>query len=100
VLAGVLLARRSPAGLWIFALVVGGTLAWALWEAGLDWWPLAARGGVVFVIGLFLMTPRIARTWPIDESIGHEGCWARAAAAGRWARRWALSCRGGRHLVS
>src|SRR4051794_25256824 len=57
VLAGVLLARRSPAGLWIFALVVAGTLAWALWEAGLDWWPLAARGGVVFVIGLFLMTP-------------------------------------------
>jgi quinoprotein glucose dehydrogenase len=82
VLAGVLLARRSPAGLWIFALVVGGTLAWALWEAGLDWWPLAARGGVVFVIGLLLMTPRIARTWPID-AIGHEGLLG--VRGGRWA---------------
>ncbi|MFS2034887.1 glucose/quinate/shikimate family membrane-bound PQQ-dependent dehydrogenase [Polaromonas sp. CT11-55] len=82
VLAGVLLARRSPSGLWVFALVVGGTLAWALWEAGLDWWPLAARGGVVFVIGLFLLTPRVARTWPI-HSIGHEGFLG--ARGGRWA---------------
>ncbi|EJL77528.1 membrane-bound PQQ-dependent dehydrogenase, glucose/quinate/shikimate family [Polaromonas sp. CF318] len=82
VLAGVLLARRSPAGLWVFALVVGGTLAWALWEAGLDWWPLAARGGMVFVIGLFLLTPRVARTWPI-HSIGHEGFLG--ARGGRWA---------------
>jgi quinoprotein glucose dehydrogenase len=68
VLSGVLLANRSPLGLWSFALVIGGTLAWALWESGLDWWPLAARGGVVFVIGLFLMTPLISRTWPMDES--------------------------------
>ncbi|WP_411884637.1 glucose/quinate/shikimate family membrane-bound PQQ-dependent dehydrogenase [Polaromonas sp. YR568] len=81
-LAGVLLMRRSPGGLWIFALLVAGTLAWALWEAGLDWWPLAARGGVVFVIGLFLMTPWVARTWPID-SPGHEGTWG--ARGGRWA---------------
>ncbi len=82
VLAGVLLARRSPAGLWIFALLVAGTLAWALWEAGLDWWPLAARGGVVFVIGLFLMTPGVARTWPIN-AIGHDGFLG--VRGGRWA---------------
>ncbi len=87
VLAGVLLARRSPAGLWVFALLVAGTLAWALWEAGLDWWPLAARGGVVFVIGLLLLTPPVARTWPI-ASPGHEGTWG--ARGGRWALGGAL----------
>lgn len=86
-LSGVMLARRSPSGLWIFALLVAGTLAWALWESGLDWWPLAARGGVVFVIGLFLMTPWVARTWPI-HAIGHEGFLG--VRGGRWALGSAL----------
>ncbi|MCZ8255586.1 MAG: membrane-bound PQQ-dependent dehydrogenase, glucose/quinate/shikimate family, partial [Polaromonas sp.] len=72
---------------WIFALLVAGTLAWALWESGLDWWPLAARGGVVFVIGLFLMTPWVARTWPI-HAIGHEGFLG--VRGGRWALGSAL----------
>lgn len=82
VLTGVLLMRRSPAALWVFAVLIGGTLAWAIWETGLDWWPLAARGGVVFVIGLFLAAPWIARTWPIGEA-GHEGL--TGARGGRWA---------------
>jgi quinoprotein glucose dehydrogenase len=82
VLTGVLLMRRSPAALWVFAVLIGGTLAWAIWETGLDWWPLAARGGVVFVIGLFLAAPWIARTWPIGEA-GHEG--VTGARGGRWA---------------
>ncbi|MDO9405214.1 MAG: PQQ-binding-like beta-propeller repeat protein [Polaromonas sp.] len=61
ILTGVLLMRRSPAALWVFAVLVAATLAWALWEAGLDWWPLAARGDVLFVLGLFLLTPWITR---------------------------------------
>jgi quinoprotein glucose dehydrogenase len=28
---------------------------------GFDWWPLAARGDVFFVIGVFLLTPWVAR---------------------------------------
>jgi len=91
VLSGVLLMRRSPAALWVFAAVVGGTLAWALWETGLDWWPMAARGGVVFVIGLFLALPWIARSWPpsaTDHDAGHVGGWM--ARSGRWALGSAL----------
>jgi quinoprotein glucose dehydrogenase len=53
--AAVLLFMRRPAGLWIYALVVVGTLIWAVGEAGLQWWPMAARGGVVFVVGLVLL---------------------------------------------
>ena len=60
-LAAVLLPRGGGAGLWAYALVVAFTLAWALWEVGFDWWPLAARGDVFFVIGLFLLTPWVAR---------------------------------------
>ncbi|RZL64943.1 MAG: membrane-bound PQQ-dependent dehydrogenase, glucose/quinate/shikimate family [Variovorax sp.] len=61
IVSGVLLMRRSPAALIVFGLLVVGTLAWALWEAGLDWWPLAARGDVIFVIGLHLLTPWVTR---------------------------------------
>lgn len=56
---GVLLARGMPLALWAAALMVGGTLAWALWESGLDWWPLAARGDVVVLFGALLLTPWI-----------------------------------------
>ncbi|RPE81922.1 membrane-bound PQQ-dependent dehydrogenase, glucose/quinate/shikimate family [Vulcaniibacterium tengchongense] len=58
---GALLWRRSIAALWMHALLVAGTLAWSLWEAGLDWWPLAARNDVPFVLGLWLLTPWVVR---------------------------------------
>jgi quinoprotein glucose dehydrogenase len=60
-LTGILLLARRPSALGVYALVVFGTLAWALWEAGLDWWPLAARGGIVFVIGILLLLPWVTR---------------------------------------
>lgn len=60
-LTAYLLMTARPAALWVFAIVVAGTLIWALWEVGLDWWPLGARGGVVFLIGLFLLTPWVRR---------------------------------------
>lgn len=58
--AGLLFAKR-PAALWLYAALVAGTLIWALWEAGLDWWPLAARGGVIVVLGLLLLLPWVTR---------------------------------------
>lgn len=59
--AGLLVAQRGIA-LSVYAAVVAGTLAWALWEVGLDWWPLAARGDVLFVVGLILLTPWVTRS--------------------------------------
>jgi quinoprotein glucose dehydrogenase len=56
VVAGVLLARQRRAALWVYAGLVLVTLAWSLWEVGLDWWPLAARNDVIFVLGLLLLT--------------------------------------------
>lgn len=49
-----LLWRQHFLALWLFAAILLGTLAWALWEAGLDWWPLAARLDVLFVLGVLL----------------------------------------------
>ena len=61
-LSGVLLLLRQPAALWTYAVLVLATLGWSLWETGLDWWPLAARGLVLFLLGLPLLLPRVTRS--------------------------------------
>jgi len=57
---GLLIAGRSSA-LWVYAAVLIGTLIWAVTEIGFDWWPLAARGDIIFPLGLWLLTPWIVR---------------------------------------
>ena len=54
--AGLLMAARRSA-LWVYAAVLIGTLFWAVGEVGFDWWPLAARGDILFPLGLWLLTP-------------------------------------------
>lgn len=61
ILTAYLLFIRQSWALVVYALIVLGTLVWAVWESGLDWWPLAARGDVIFLLGLFLLTPFITR---------------------------------------
>ena len=53
----VLLALRHRWARPLFAIVVLGTLAWALYEVEVDWWPLATRGGVPVLVALWLLTP-------------------------------------------
>lgn len=61
VVTAYLLWRRRPTALWVYAALVAATLVWSLWEAGLDWWPLAARGDVIFVLGVVMLTPWVTR---------------------------------------
>lgn len=56
-----LIAKGKSSALLIYTLVVLGTLLWSLYEIGLDWWPLAIRGDIIFVIGIWLVTPWIRR---------------------------------------
>lgn len=56
-LTAILLWRGSPSARPLFAVLIVGTLAWALWEVGLDWWQLGTRGGVIVLLGLWLLTP-------------------------------------------
>ncbi|TEA77311.1 glucose/quinate/shikimate family membrane-bound PQQ-dependent dehydrogenase [Allopusillimonas ginsengisoli] len=65
---GGLLYQRRVWALWLYAALVLATLIWALWETGLDWWPLAARGNVLFVLGLLLLTPWVLRPLLTDRS--------------------------------
>ncbi|WP_158813153.1 glucose/quinate/shikimate family membrane-bound PQQ-dependent dehydrogenase [Methylocapsa sp. S129] len=60
-ITGALLLAGRPSALWVYAAVLIGTLAWAIWEIGFDWWPLAARGDILFLLALWLLTPWITR---------------------------------------
>ena len=68
VVTGALLIRHSAMALWIFAALLLATLLWALWEVGLDWWPLAARLGFLFLLGGFLLCPWILRSLGTREA--------------------------------
>ncbi|MCP8897066.1 glucose/quinate/shikimate family membrane-bound PQQ-dependent dehydrogenase [Shinella daejeonensis] len=56
-----LLHRRRAAALWLYAVFIVASLAWAVWEVGFDWWQLGPRGGVIVLVGLWLMLPAVRR---------------------------------------
>lgn len=61
VVVALLLYRRSSLALWVYALLVVAALAWAIWEVGFDWWQLGPRGGLIILVGLWLLTPWVRR---------------------------------------
>lgn len=61
VLTAFLLYARRAEALWVYALMIIGTLGWAVYEVGLDWWPLGSRGGVLVLLGLWLLLPPIRK---------------------------------------
>src|SRR6185369_10223491 len=78
VAAGLLVARRRAA-LWVYAVVLIGTLGWSVLEIGFDWWPLAARGDILFPLGLWLLCPWVTR------NLQPAGVADRSATAPLWA---------------
>ena len=60
VVTGAMLLMRMGAALWLFAMILLVTFAWAIAEIGFDWWPLAARVDLVFLLALWLLTPWVA----------------------------------------
>ena len=78
-----LLIRRKPAALWLYALLLICTMAWALWEVGLDFWALAPRGDILVLLGVVLAFPWVVRrlgstkwpgaAWPLVASLGLAG---------------------------
>lgn len=39
----------------LYGLFLLGSLIWALWESGYDWWPLASRLGLLLMLGIPLL---------------------------------------------
>lgn len=80
VAAAALLYRRRRGALWVYGALVLVALGWAVWEVGFDWWQLGPRGGLIIVLGLWLLTPWVTRplqprrsyltgTWPLAAPI-------------------------------
>jgi hypothetical protein len=59
------------------------TLAWAVSEVQFDWWPLAARGDVIFPMALWLLTPVIVRGLLRDEPVSYRSATLPLAPANR-----------------
>ena len=58
----VLLYRRNSAALAVYALVLIGTLVWAIAEVGFDFWQLSPRGNLLVPIGIVLLLPWLTRS--------------------------------------
>lgn len=69
----ILLFRRRVQALWLYAALFILTVVWSLWEAGLDWWPIATRCGVLFVVGVLLLMPPVAGPLVHRDSGAREG---------------------------
>ena len=82
-LTAILLFKRNAAAIWLYALVILGSLAWAVWEVGFDWWQLGPRGGIIVLLGLWLMLPAIRRPLGFESPTGERyaaGVWPLALA--------------------
>ena len=70
-----LLAKNQRAGAWVYGLVVLGTVLWAAWESGLDYWRWVPRLDVVMVLALFvaLTMPRLSQPFSKKTAYGYAG---------------------------
>jgi len=55
ILSGILYALRHKIGFWLYALIFLATIVWALWEAGLAFWPLVPRLVAPTVVAIFAL---------------------------------------------
>jgi quinoprotein glucose dehydrogenase len=59
-----LLFRGHREALTVYAVLLTGTLVWAVAEAGLDFWLLAPRGDILVPLGIVLILPWVTRAFP------------------------------------
>ena len=70
----VYLGRREV--LPLFGLFLLGSLGWAIWEVGFDWWQLGTRGGFTVLFGLWLIMPWVNHRLTRGRAVG---AWSLAA---------------------
>lgn len=73
-IAGLLIARRKPAGAWLFAAFLVGTAIWAVADVGLVFWPLFSRVFMFAAIGMV-----VALVYPLLVNKPARGAYGVAA---------------------
>jgi quinoprotein glucose dehydrogenase len=53
--------KQSVSAVWLYAAILLVTIIWSLWESGTDFWALAPRLGILFVLGAVLLVPSMFR---------------------------------------
>jgi len=79
--SGLMIARRRPLGAWLYGLALILTAVWAVWDAGLEYWPLVSRILTFAVIGLVvaLIYPTLVRA---SGASGGRGAYGLAGVLG------------------
>jgi quinoprotein glucose dehydrogenase len=78
--SGLLIARGRSSGAWLYAILLAGTLVWAIHEAGLDGWALIPRLIAPGVLGAWIFSPLIAGHLRPRTSHWRRFSWAGVAA--------------------
>ncbi|MDR5763092.1 PQQ-binding-like beta-propeller repeat protein [Caballeronia sp. LZ035] len=65
-----LVLRASPKALWLYALLLLGTLIWAIAESGFDFWALASRLDVLVLVGIWMVLPFVLRIYVAPRASG------------------------------
>lgn len=82
--SGVLIALARRTGVWLYLMVLGGTVVWAIAEVGLEGWALIPRVVAPAVLGLWLCAPpvwaRVERYAGVRPEYARRQSWAGMAA--------------------
>ncbi|PYY68991.1 membrane-bound PQQ-dependent dehydrogenase, glucose/quinate/shikimate family, partial [Pseudomonas jessenii] len=79
--SGLMIARRKPLGARLYGVALVLTAIWAVWDAGLEYWPLVSRVLTFAVIGLVvaLIYPTLVRA---SGATGGRGAYGLAGILG------------------
>jgi quinoprotein glucose dehydrogenase len=65
-----LIYRGNGLALSLYALLLIGTLIWAVFEAGFDFWALAPRTDILVLFGIWLLLPFVFRLFDVSARRG------------------------------